>query len=83
MKGGALIWINSQLAKAKAANRQPWASWDEFKAEVSKTFDPADKEEQARSSLRTLVQTGTVRNYVHRFNQLLAQTQTMNASEAF
>ena len=83
MKGGALIWINAQLADAQAANRQPWTSWDAFKSDVCKMFDPRNQEELARSSLRSLTQTGTVRNYVYRFNQLLAQTKTVNTSEAF
>ena len=83
MTGGAQIWMNSQLEKAARANHQPWNTWEDFKQDVCKMFEPQNREEKARSSLRALTQTGSVKNYVYKFDQLMAQTETVNESEAY
>ena len=83
MKGGAATWMNNQLQVAARNQRMPWATWAEFCDALRGQFEPISREERARRAIHDLKQTGSVGQYIYRFNELRAYISSMNQAEAW
>ncbi|KAL5815082.1 hypothetical protein ACOSQ3_025877 [Xanthoceras sorbifolium] len=56
-------------------------SWDDFKKELKKQFYPEDAAYLARKNLKKLKQTGSIRDYVKEFTNLMLEVPNMSDDE--
>lgn len=83
LEKGASTWFMAEKARIRNGQRANWANWQEFRRELITTFAPQTDEEQARKSLKTLKQTGSVQNYLQRFRELQFRIPTMSETDIF
>ena len=83
LKEGPLHWLMGEMKLIHAGHRQPWLNWFQFRREFVSRFEPLTVEEMARQQLHTLQQKATMQGYIYKFDNLCAQVETMNTSEAF
>ena len=68
MCGGASMWMNTELQRAYERSCLPWVIWATLKEVVCARFEPINREERVRTSLRVFTQIESVQAYVHWFD---------------
>ena len=67
-EGPAGLWKEAKMAGYK--DKKPYGSWTDFKAELKKTFEPADVKEDVLTKLCLLWQTDTADDYIAKLQVL-------------
>lgn len=81
LRDAAADWwrgLNLTAARDNPQNPQPVSSWADFKQKLQKHFQPIHEEDFARQQIRTLKQSGNIRDYVVKFQSLILQIPTMD-----
>ena len=78
LRDTAADWWRGVTMAVRAGLQPPVHSWLEFKNRIIAHFQPIHEEDFARQHIRTLKQTGGVREYVNRFQTLILQIPTMD-----
>lgn len=81
LRDAAADWwrgLNLAAARNNPQNPQPAASWTEFKQLMQRHFQPIHEEDFARQQIRTIKQSGSIRDYVVKFQSLILQIPTMD-----
>lgn len=78
LRDAAADWWRGVSIAVAAQNRQPVQDWDDFKQQITKHFQPIDEEDFARQQIRTVKQSGGIREYVVKFQNLILQIPTMD-----
>ena len=58
------------------------ATFEDFKAELKRQFYPENTADEARSRLQKLKQTGTIRDYIKEFTNLVLKIPRMGNKDA-
>ena len=69
-EGAAVSWLNHEQQAIERRTRAPWRSWDEFREEMVRAFEPTTDEAVARQQMAALKQTGKVAGYIQRFREI-------------
>lgn len=69
----ALTWFRLHRKKVADGTATDWTSWNTFKDEILRRFQPIEPEQLARTKLLSLKQTKSVRSYADAFNQCLLE----------
>jgi hypothetical protein len=75
------LWWRRVAEDVARERRTAIGTWQEFKDELKKQFYPESATDEARAKLRHLKQTGTIREYVKEFTELLLEIPDMSESD--
>jgi hypothetical protein len=78
----ATLWWRRICEDVARGRRAAVSTWQEFKAELKRQFYPEHATDDARRKLRRLKQTGTVRDYVKAFTELMLEIPDMTEQDA-
>lgn len=78
LRDAAADWWRGFCIAVEAGTHSPISSWLEFKLRITQHFQPIHEEDFARQQIRTIKQTGSVREYVVKFQNLILQIPTMD-----
>lgn len=80
LKDMAILWWRRLQAERQRGNPNATVmnTWDAFKGELKRYFYPGDATFQARSSLKTLKHTGSIRIYIKIYTDLVLQVPDMS-----
>ena len=83
VEGAASSWVNAMLQDVATGRRAAFLMWHSFIQAMIHGFEPETEVEEARKQLRALRQTGRVRGYIQKFQELQYRLPNMSAEEAF
>lgn len=70
MNDMATLWWRTYNENVEKGSTEPVETWDQFKRELKRYFYPTNATFQARDSLMKLKHTGSIRDYLKRFQDL-------------
>ena len=82
LRGVAQLWWRSKHGEM---GKGIWTidTWADFNQELRKQFAPSNAEKEARSHLRRLKQSGSIRNYINEFTTLMLEISDMSDKDSF
>ena len=83
MEGAAASWLSHEQLALEAGRRAPWATWEAFRNEMIRAFEPTTNESAARQQLAVLKQTGRVAGYIQKFREVRGRIQDMSVQDEF
>lgn len=82
-EGAAASWLSHEQLAIERRTRTPWRSWENFRDEMVRAFEPTTDEAMARHQMAALKQTGKIAGYIQRFREIRGRIQDMSEQDEF
>ena len=76
-------WLNGETQHIETGARPYWATWAQFRQEMTAAFEPMTEKETVQRQIIELRQIGRVMGYITKFRTLRYKIPNMTDEEAF